>query len=128
MKHPYNKQQLLRDLVFRYELLSQKERPDGFDEKAFLDLANFYEMEHSPEKALEIVNHGLSHFDSSADLHMCKAKLLLRCNDPDTALEFLELARKNKKNNPIDIQRMQAQAYALKGNTKRPTEAGPDSF
>ncbi len=114
MKHPYNKQQLLRDLVFRYELLTQKDKTDGFDEKAFLELANFYEVEHSPEKALEIVNHGLSQFDSSADLHLCKAKLLLRCNEPDTALELLDLAMSNEANDPVDIQRFKAQAYALK--------------
>ncbi|MEM1323993.1 MAG: tetratricopeptide repeat protein [Bacteroidota bacterium] len=93
MKHFYfGKQQDLHDLVFQYEVMSQKGKVLKLEETAFLQLIDFYEEKQSPEKALQIVEFGLAQHQLSSDLHIRMARLQLQNQKIELALEFLDRA------------------------------------
>jgi len=79
-------------LVSEYEALAQNGGMAFFEEKAFLQLIDYYEQEFMLDRALEVADHGLIHHHFSSDLYLRKAVLLLHCRREEDALDLLEQA------------------------------------
>ncbi len=93
MKHFYfGKQQDLHDLVFQYEVMSQKGKVLNLEEAAFLQLVDFYEEKESTDKALQIVERALTQHQHSSELYVRQARLLIYNLKPELALEALDRA------------------------------------
>ena len=52
----------LADLIFEYEAMSQKGTVEFVEETVFEKLIEFFQNKCSYEKALEVVNHALTHY------------------------------------------------------------------
>ena len=64
-------------LASKFETLSKKGQEIHFEETAFIELVDFFELEESFEKALEVNNLALSCYKFSPKLHTRKARLLI---------------------------------------------------
>ncbi len=83
----------LNELIFKYEVMSQKGTVFFIEKTGFLELIHHYEKEGSTDKALDVVDHALSLHEFVAELHISKARLLLSINCPEDAIECLEQSR-----------------------------------
>ncbi len=112
MKHSYNnRQQDLRDLILRYEVMSQKGTVSKLEETAYLRILDFYESKPFLDKAMETVDQAIAQYKYSGSLHMRKARLLLLNNEPDAALESLDRAEMFGQNiHAVEILRAKARA------------------
>lgn len=92
MKHYYQQAKDSHELASRFEILSKKGGDIHFGEAAFIELVDFFELEESFEKALEVIDIALSNFKFSSKLHTRKARLLIEHRQEELALESLERA------------------------------------
>jgi len=94
--HPrnYNHRNLpLQRLLARYESQFRLERDLYFEEKAYLQIIEFYEQDCQMSKALEASERALVHHPSSAELHLRKAQLLLQLEREGEALPCIQQAQ-----------------------------------
>ena len=114
MKHFYfQNQHDLHDLVFQYEVMSQKGKVFKLEETAYLQLAEFYENKESSTKALQIVNQAIKQYSYSAELYLRQAKLLLNEGKMDEALFSLDHAE-NLGTPPKELKIVRAHAMSLR--------------
>ena len=93
MKHTkQNKQSVLRDLVFRYEVGLQRGVAPFFEETEFASLIHFFEKEGHHEKALKVVSEAIQFFPLNGQFYLTKAKLVLEQNQVKEALSLLNRA------------------------------------
>lgn len=89
------------------------------EEKAFLQLIDYYEGEYMLDRALEVSDHALEHHQFSSDLYIRKAALLLTCHREEQALLLLEQAEILAPSE-LEIALLRAEAFSLQ---ERHTEA-----
>ncbi len=92
MKHSYEHQGNTQFLASEFETLSNKGQEIHFEEAAFIELIDYFEMEESFDKALEVNNLALSYYKYSPKLHTRKARLLIENNQEELGLEDLDRA------------------------------------
>ena len=90
MNRKYN--QAIVELVSAYENMSEQGTVAYFEEKTFHKLIAFYKEDDQPERALEVVEHALTHHSFSADFYIKKAELLIDLQEEVKALRVLEHA------------------------------------
>ncbi|MEM9917583.1 MAG: tetratricopeptide repeat protein [Bacteroidota bacterium] len=115
MKHyDFDRPSDLRDLVFQYEVVSQKGTVLSLEETAFLQLVIFFEKEHSVAKAMSVINQAIAQHKFSGILHKKKAELLLTEQNSELALESLD--RAEVFGQPIkDVDMLRARAFVHLG-------------
>lgn len=78
MKHyPRKPDARLISLVGRFENMSQSKEQFRFKKSELLLLADYYEFEKFPDKALEVLDFGITQFQKSPDLQLRKTRLLI---------------------------------------------------
>ena len=92
MKHAYEHPRDTQILASKFEILSKKGQQIQFGEESFIELINYFELEESFEKALEVNNLALSYYKFSPKLHTRKAKLLIENKFEELGLESLDRA------------------------------------
>ena len=92
MKHSYEHPRDTQFLASKFEILSNKGQEIHFEEAAFIELIDYFELEESFDKALEVNNLALSYYKYSPKLHTRKAKLLIENNQEELGLEDLDRA------------------------------------
>ncbi len=100
----------LADLIFEYEAMSQKGTVEFVEETVFEKLIEFFQNKCSYEKALEVVNHALTHYHFTANFHLRKAKLLLALQKRELAMVSLERAECIMPNG-LDVMLVRAELY-----------------
>ncbi len=92
MKHSYEHPRDTQILASKFEFLSKKGKEIQFEESAFIQLIDYFELEESFEKALEVNNLALSFYKYSPKLHIRKARLLIENKQEELGLESLDRA------------------------------------
>jgi tetratricopeptide (TPR) repeat protein len=92
MKHAYEHPRDTQILASKFETLSKKGQDFQFEETAFIELIDYFELEESFEKALEVNNFALTYYKFSPKLHTRKARLLIENNQEELGLESLDRA------------------------------------
>ena len=80
------------NLVSDYESKSKDGSANFLDEKAFLQLVEFYNQEGHFNKSLEVIDHALNVHHYSSELYIRKAEILLELGMESEALEILDRA------------------------------------
>ncbi len=91
-RHPNEKHNGLDELVFRYEVASQKGTVPFFEETVFCALADYFEKNRQLGKAQSILTDGLTQHPRSSELCLRRAELLLHNNQTAEARRWLEKA------------------------------------
>lgn len=92
MKHAYEHPRDTQILASQFEILSKKGQEIQFEEASFIELIDYFELEESFEKALEVNNLALSYYKFSPKLHTRKAKLLIENKYEELGIESLDRA------------------------------------
>ena len=83
--HSIEKQTGLDDLVFEYEVASQKGAVPFFEETVFCALADYFEKIRQLGKAQSILTDGITQHPQSSELCLRRAELLLQNSQLDEA-------------------------------------------
>lgn len=81
----------ITELVERYELLKQENKPIYMEGDQLADIANSYSNEQKFDEAQEVITHGLNIHPTDTDLMLQQAYLYLDLNKHDKALQVAEL-------------------------------------
>ena len=92
MKHAYEHPRDTLNLASKFEILSKRGQEIQFEEASFIELIDYFELEESFEKALEVNNLALSYYKFSPKLHTRKAKLLIENHQEELGIESLDRA------------------------------------
>ncbi len=92
MKHSYEHPRDTQILASKFEFLSKKGKEIQFEEAAFIQLIDYFELEESFDKALEVNNLALTYYKFSPKLHIRKARLLIENKQEELGLESLDRA------------------------------------
>ena len=92
MKHAYEYPRDTLNLASKFEILSNRGQEIQFEEASFIELIDYFELEESFEKALEVNNLALSYYKFSPKLHTRKAKLLIENHQEELGIESLDRA------------------------------------
>ncbi|MEL6865977.1 MAG: tetratricopeptide repeat protein [Bacteroidota bacterium] len=113
MKHFYSsKKQGIADLIFQYEVMSQKGTVFSLEETEFKQILDFYESEQATDKALQIVEQALGQHPYSGELLLRKARYLVSSNQSEKAIEILDDAESlGHTLKDTDLLRAQALGY-----------------
>lgn len=82
----------LTALVAEYEALAGQGVTVFMEEKAYLQLIDYYEAEEMLDRALEVIDHALIHYPFSAEFLLRKSALLLHAHQDEAALACLDKA------------------------------------
>lgn len=89
----YDDNQVLIDLVAKYETLREQGEEVFWEEKTFLQVIEYYEREHQWSRAIESTDYAISKFAYSADFYLKKAQLLIEDEQEAEALNVLDAAK-----------------------------------
>lgn len=92
MEYNPNSKHSLVHLVTEYESMSRNGDSIYLEEKTYIDLVQYYELNYFYEKALEVAELALEQYQYSANLHVRRASLLLAVKRSDQAMTSLEKA------------------------------------
>ncbi len=92
MNHSYEHPRDTHVLASKFEILSKGGQEMQFEEAAFIELIDYFELEESFEKALEVNNLALAYYKYSPKLHTRKAKLLIENQQEELGIESLDRA------------------------------------
>ncbi|MBK8655738.1 MAG: tetratricopeptide repeat protein [Haliscomenobacter sp.] len=117
----------LHQLLTILETMLQEEQEVFFSEPEFELLADYFEDDDQPGRALELINAALRHYPYTLDLHLRKAELLLRASEAHKALEALDGAMHL---NPfeLDICLLRAESLAFLGEYEAALDVLEDRF
>lgn len=104
----------LISLVSEYEDMSAKGDVAYLQEKAYVQLINYYQDDFNYKKALEVVNFALIGFQYRAEFHIIKAKLLYQKNQFDECEAVLDHAEAISPFE-LDIRLLRAKTVAAQG-------------
>ncbi len=111
MKHnDQDTEQNLTELVFEYEVLSQKGTVVKYEKTVFCKIADYYEKESNMEKAIDTIDHALRNFGFSIELAIKKINLLIKGNRGEEAIEYIEV-QLIEYSSVFQIQYLKAKAY-----------------
>ena len=79
-------------LVAEFEALADEGVAVFLEEKAYMQLIEYYGSEEIFDRALEVIDHALKHYPFSSDFFLKKASLLLNMHEEEEALNVLEQA------------------------------------
>lgn len=97
-------------LLTEYETLSDQGVTVFLEEKAYLQLIEYYESEEIFDRALEVTDHALRHYPFSFEFLLRKAALQFDDQQPSEALLTLEQAEALSPNQP-EITLLRAEIY-----------------
>ncbi len=115
MKHQYDYSRETQILASEFESLSEKGREIHFEETTFIKLVDYFELEESFEKALQVIDRALSMYKYSPKLHTRKAKLLIENHQEELGMESLDRAEIFGQSF-VETDLLRARAYAALDN------------
>ena len=92
MQHRTKLDHTLINLVNEFEIKSGNGRAILLDEKDYSLLIKYYEQEFNFDKALEVAELALQQYSYTPDFYIISARLLLKIQNPEEALESIEKA------------------------------------
>ncbi len=92
MEYNPNPKHSLVHLVTEYESMSRNGDSIYLEEKTYIELVQYYELNYFYERALEVAELALEQYQYSANLHVRRASLLLAVKRSDQAMTSLEKA------------------------------------
>jgi len=119
-QHNYNKQHILKDLVFEYEAMSQKGTVVFYEEAVFSSIINYYFEKKNYERALSVVETALVQHNFSSFLYYKKAELLsIYCHrDPKILDDAFIAVEKAGSLSPTDssVKLLKVELLGYRGN------------
>jgi tetratricopeptide (TPR) repeat protein len=104
----------MNDLVAEYEAMMERGVTIFLEEKAYLQLIDFYEEEEQYDLALEVSAQAIRDYSYSVEFYLRQAEMLLFSSRDEEAIEILEQAAKLSPNS-IEVILLTAQALAALG-------------
>lgn len=115
MKHyPQKPNARLEALVNKFETQLKDQEKPLFKKSELLLLADYFEFERFPDKALEVINFGISQFTKSPELQVRKTRLLIYNSYLHQAIEMLE-RKKARGLNPSQRNLLYAEILIVQG-------------
>lgn len=94
MENKIKRDPSLISLVSDFEIRYEKGEVGYMDEKAFLQLLEYYEDEYLIEKALEVVDFAIAQYKYRSDFYLIKARLLINSNQISDCLAILDVVER----------------------------------
>lgn len=82
----------LINLVFEFELMSEKGNISFLEERDFFALINYYEDEYHLDRAIEVVDYALEQYKYRVEFYIQKIKLLMLAKRAEEALPIIDKA------------------------------------
>lgn len=113
MENKIRRDTALINLISDFENKYAKGVVSYLDEKAFLQLIEYYEDEYLFEKALEVISYAINQYQYRSEFYIIKARLQLNLNKLEDCLTTLELAQ-NIAPFEKEIFILKARVYAIR--------------
>lgn len=110
----YDENQVLIDLVAKYETLREKGEELFWEEQIFLQIIEYYEREHQWSRAIESTDYAIKKYAYSSNFYLKKAQLLIEDDQESEALSVLDAAEVFAPLDP-EIGILRAEALARMG-------------
>ncbi len=110
----FEENQTILDLITEYEASLENGGELFLDEKAYLQLIEYYENEDRTDRALEATEHAIRNYSYSVDFYIKKAQILMDTQQDALALTVLEQAGVFAPTEP-EIALLRAEALAHVG-------------
>jgi tetratricopeptide (TPR) repeat protein len=115
MEHRTKRNLAIINLISDFERNCENGAVGYLEEKSFLDLIHYYETEFLVDKAIEVVDFAINQFTYRSDFYIIKARLLLRSNQLEEALAYLDIAETIAPFE-IEVRLLRAKAFSLQGH------------
>lgn len=99
--------------VERFESMLQHQKPEFFDLSTIREIYDFYLMTADFEKALKLLDFGLTQYPGEKELYTRKAELLLEMGKPAEAMQALEKVMREEQDHELIL--LKAQILSAQG-------------
>lgn len=113
--------QAIADLVAAYEATAQSGVNQFLDPQAYHELISYYEEDEQLDRALEVTELAIAHYQFSAEFYTRKAHILLEAQQELKALEALSIATIYAPNS-LEIKILEAEALTYLNRTEEAME------